>query len=364
MIGEFFVCFGFCTGIDFLWNWCILVKGNPSRFAIVDRNKNVRKRKDINMSTALVGESSTEKKPKAKKSAAPKAPKGVLAMKVAIESAVETAVDSVIPLKPEVIGDSTGLMVQEQAVVKDALNTAVNTVNGESAQTEAKNSGGYSGPLPTFNGQPVFIDRESGGWAFYMNPQAFGADRPGRPRNYLMAEDAFDIAEALGRPLTIEDIKFLVGPDEDQFVCSATKKPFQPFWWVIVTKDLLAQLREGKTLKELDSEEGNLTIVGHFFFRNGQVLAYGGTPYRFKAGEDDSVAWHSPVTIAYKANGHRWPIVRGHAEYLKASRQEKREELNHMSDEIARQIGSDWRPSDNNGHKGNRRRENRHGNRR
>lgn len=315
------------------------------------------------MNTALVGESPTEKKPKARKPAAPKAPKGVSAMKVAIESAVNTAVESVIPLKPEVIGDTNGLVVKEQAVVKDALTAAVNTVNGESATTEAKSNGGYTGPLPTHNGQPVFIDRDSGAWAFYMNPQAFGADRPGRPRNYLMIQDVYDVAEAMGRPLTIEDIKFLVGPDEGEFVCSATKKPFQPFWWVLVNKDLLAQLREGKSLKEIDSD-GGLHIVGHFFFRNNSVLAYGGTPYRFKTGEkDDTLAWHSPVTIAYKANGYRWPMVHGHADHLKASRQEKREELNHMSDEIARQIGSDWRPSENNGHKshkGNRRRENRH----
>lgn len=294
------------------------------------------------MSTALA-EPVSAVKTTTKKVRAPKTPKGNSVAQEVIEAVVTNAVNAVIQMPaPEVPVSQPAVQVNNKVVSESAKSTEVN------------NDGGYSGKLPIYNGQPVFIDRENGVWAFYMNPQAFGF-RHERIRNYLMIQDAFAIAEAMGRPLTIEDLKLLVGPDEEEFLCSATRKMFQPMWWVLVTKDLLAQLREGKTLEELDSEE-KLTIVGHFFFRNGRVLAYSGTPYRWFSGEkEDRVEWHSPVTIAYKANGHRWPLVRGHAEHLKAARQEKRENLVHMGDEIAKQIGSDYRPCDNGRNNGNRR---------
>jgi hypothetical protein len=228
--------------------------------------------------------------------------------------------------------------------------------NGNTDSGEVKDKdGGYSGPLPIHEGRPVFIERGSA-WPFYMTPQAKGHERV---RNYLMIQDAFDLAEAMGRPLTIEDLKTLVGPNGVEYECSITNKAFQPMWWVVVTDSLIAALKEGKTLEELDKND-ELVIAGQFFFRNGKILAYSGTPYRWvKGSQEDTLAWHSPVTMAYKANGRRWPMTHEAAEKLREAKREKKDRLVSMEGEIARQIGATWQPGSN----GNGAKKHRHPNR-
>jgi hypothetical protein len=195
---------------------------------------------------------------------------------------------------------------------------------------------GYEGPLPIYKGRPVVFSRPA--WAFYLNPEAFGF-RAERVRNYLRIQDAFDLAEALKRPLEVEDLEILVQPDGDEVICTQTLKGFRPMAWVLITKTLLSKVKEGETLQDLDIA-GALTRVGHFAVRRGDVLCYGGTPYRWhKDSLEDQMAWHSPVTMAYEVNGHRWLMTSEAACLLVASLADRRQGLVSMKDSIARQLG-------------------------
>jgi len=207
---------------------------------------------------------------------------------------------------------------------------------------EVPKGGGYSGPLPTHEGKPVFVSRDA--WAFYMNPCAYDGVRHERIRNYLMRQDAFAIAEALGRPLTVEDLKILVQLDgHEDVVCHVSGRTFRPMNWTLVIPSMLAKLREGKTLSELE-QEGALTAVGHFIYLKGCVIALGGTPYRWQTGfEKDMLSFHSPITTWWKGNDRRWPSTLGQATRVKEAKQA------HLTArvEIDNKIGdllNEWKP--------------------
>jgi hypothetical protein len=201
---------------------------------------------------------------------------------------------------------------------------------------------GYTGPLPTHEGKPVVINRNA--WAFYLNPQAYGV-RHERIRNYLMIQDALRLAEALGRPLNVEDLKILVQPDGPPCRCSATGREFQPMSWVLITPGLLNKIREGMTLEEIDQNTSVMVRVGHFFCRKGKILTYSGTPYRWHKDFDrDQLSWQSPITKAYKANGDKWPMTFSVVCDLQVSYNDRKKELVSVGETIERQLGN-WRPS-------------------
>lgn len=202
--------------------------------------------------------------------------------------------------------------------------------------------------LPMYNGKPVTIARDV--WSFYMTPDVYGV-RHERIRNYLMVQDTFRLAKAIGKPLTYEDLEILVQLDGDQVLCAGAElegkeKLFQPMKWVVVTKALIAELEKGKSLEKLSSDD-KLLYVGHFFYRGdqkgGKIFAYSGTPFRWKEGYDEDImSKTNPLAIAYHANGNRWPMIRSQAERLQLDDQKRRDGLATMQTGIAAQLGG-WR---------------------
>jgi len=201
---------------------------------------------------------------------------------------------------------------------------------------------GYSGPLPIHEGKPVFVSRDA--WAFYMNPCAYDGVRHERIRNYLMQQDAFAIAEALGRPLTVEDLKILVQLDgHEEVQCHVSGRKFRPMNWTLILPSMLGKLREGKTLSELE-QEGALMAVGHFIYLKGCVIALGGTPYRWQTGfEKDMLSFHSPITTWWKGNDRRWPSTLGQVTRAKEAKQAHLKARTEIDNKIG-DLLNEWKP--------------------
>lgn len=219
------------------------------------------------------------------------------------------------------------------------------SVNPENPVKTVVNDGPvYTGPLPTHEGKPVFIERNA--WAFYMNPCAYGV-RHERIRNYLMQQDAFALAEAMGRPLTVDDLKILVQLDgEGEVECHVSGRRFRPLNWTLILPSVLQKIREGKTLAEME-RDGELLAVGHFIYNKGNIIALGGTPYRWKDGFDkDQLNFASPVTVWWNKAGHRWPNTFGQVSRMNEARIARREERAAVDNKIGSLL-DEWNPGGN-----------------
>ena len=207
-------------------------------------------------------------------------------------------------------------------------------------------SSAYKGPLPIHEGKPVFIERNA--WGFYMNPNAYGV-RHERIRNYLMQQDAFALAEAMGRPLTVEDLKILVQLDgEKEVECYASGRRFRPLNWTLILPVVLEKLREGKTLVELE-QDNELLAVGHFIYNNGNIIALGGSPYHWKEGFDnDQLNFLSPVT-KWRNKTRQWPNTFGQVSRMNDARVARREERTVVDNKIGSLL-DEWNPGANRQH--------------
>lgn len=214
--------------------------------------------------------------------------------------------------------------------------TAVSSQAPEVPVSPEENNG-YTGPLPMFNGKPMVLTREA--WLFYITPQAEGHERI---RNYLRLQDVGKLAEAMRRPLTVEDLKDLVGPDGEEQVCSVSQKEthFQPMWWVLITRALIENLKEGKTLKEVIAAGTGVVYAGQFMFRNGKIWALSGTPYWWRKGEEeDKVDSFRPLGASYYRNNHHWPDTLTAAQELQRSKADRQQGLTHMWEVLEKDLG-------------------------
>jgi hypothetical protein len=90
-----------------------------------------------------------------------------------------------------------------------------------------------------------------GAWGWYNNPMSLGGTRP---RSWLPLAIAYELSQAIGRSLSLEDLQFLVQKDGEPMVCTACGKGFQPVKWVTITQKLVDALKGGKEFRGLNGE--------------------------------------------------------------------------------------------------------------
>lgn len=106
---------------------------------------------------------------------------------------------------------------------------------------------------------------EENAWAWYTNPLSLGGN--GRPRNWLPLKKLADIASAMGRSITLDELQMLIQKDGPTQKCRGCGGDFQPVKIVAVNRWLLDRLKNGGNLLTL---EGLRWIVGSFvLFRGG-----------------------------------------------------------------------------------------------
>ena len=87
---------------------------------------------------------------------------------------------------------------------------------------------------------------------------------------------------ALGGPLDLEELQFLVQKDGDRLVCSGCGQEFQPVRRAVVTERLLNDLRAGRDLLSLEEE---IRWAGSFIVKivrgNPEVIHFCGSMFYF-----------------------------------------------------------------------------------
>lgn len=161
-----------------------------------------------------------------------------------------------------------------------------------------------------------------------------------RPRSIVTLGRMTEVAEALGRSLTVEDFEKFVVLDGDRRNCDLCGTEFQPVKWVILTRDFLAQIRDEGLESALANEK---TVWGGCFMNIGftiKCVCCGTGPYYYgqKPGNGGEFAVMNKFVCLGKAWGSEQNVnpktkkpnpVRDHAgairvqEILKKGLQEK-----------------------------------------
>jgi len=116
--------------------------------------------------------------------------------------------------------------------------TVVGEQVGQVAEAQEKKADGFN-----------TIATEAYGW--YNNPLSLGGIRP---RGVMPLAIAYDIAQAIRRPLTQADLELLVQKDGEPVACDGCGKTFQPVKWATVNGSLLDALKSGAELAKLNGE--------------------------------------------------------------------------------------------------------------
>ncbi len=80
----------------------------------------------------------------------------------------------------------------------------------------------------------------------FNKPGFLGLETPAA-RAYLSMNGLRQLAQALGRQITITELKFLVGSDGEA-VCAVSRMSFQAVWWVIIDQSLISWVRANHKL--------------------------------------------------------------------------------------------------------------------
>lgn len=147
-------------------------------------------------------------------------------------------------------------------------------------------------------------------------------------RHFIPIDEIFDIAAALERQLTVEDLNILVCPDGDKQKCVITGRDFQPMRWVFVTNKFLDAVKARKVIVT----EG--AVYGGCFFpspnrKEVEFIAIAGVPTFWTGKGRDSetrFAYWSPLVKAREANGGRSGLTLARCSAVIAERDQRQQE--------------------------------------
>lgn len=118
----------------------------------------------------------------------------------------------------------------------------------------AKSSTATEVPPPPFSREtaPHAVTAEARKWL--SNERAiYGAGYA--PILWVSAPKLWDLAETLGRELTLDEVKFLVQADGDMEQCFIGKAPFQPIRYLVITRVTLDLLKKAGAFEKIPKEK-------------------------------------------------------------------------------------------------------------
>lgn len=149
-------------------------------------------------------------------------------------------------------------------------------------------------------------------------------------RHFVPLPAAQDIAKALGRQITLEELNLLVGLDGDPAECSITKRKFQPVWWVLITTRLLDTVASAKELSDEVLHSCRAIVVGQYFPHpdrdKAENFIVSGVPYYWRKDMDNDFAYWSDLWKIHQINEMRWGDEYAVSKRILAQRQAQNEE--------------------------------------
>lgn len=143
------------------------------------------------------------------------------------------------------------------------------------------------------------------------------------PILYIGEKVSEGVAKILGRSMTLEEAKYLVGPDGDPVTCSSEGIEFQPIRYLpFVPRSLDTQIKEGRRLTEIDLPFGGAFYVN----RNNEITGFSGTVYHYVA-KRQRYEWNSnsPLVMVAEELGRQrgqidWGVTYEHAIKIQTAR--------------------------------------------
>jgi hypothetical protein len=112
---------------------------------------------------------------------------------------------------------------------------------------------------------------------------------------------------ALGRQITVEDLRLFIGLELTTATCKISGQNFQPVWWAIITQQLIDCAARDKKI-----DNGLIVKVGCFYMTRNtgsdEILVFSGYPYSWGYGHQDKPAEDNPLIIGYTTNKERWGL--------------------------------------------------------
>lgn len=162
-------------------------------------------------------------------------------------------------------------------------------------------------------------------------------------RHYINLPAIKDLAQALERQVTVEEMNLLIGLDGEPVTCKVTERKFQPVWWVLLTDELLRSIKFAKGVSEDSLRSGRAMKVGMFFpnpdITVEEVYPVAGVPFFWTKTEEAKRAFWSPLCKMWEVNRKQYGDTREVADgviegrkNLKAEKAKVNQGMNRMAE--------------------------------
>lgn len=169
-------------------------------------------------------------------------------------------------------------------------------------------------------------------------------------RHYIPLNAIKDLASALERQVTVEDMNLLIGLDGEPVTCKVSERTFQPVWWVLLTDELLHAFEAANGVTEDSLRRGRAMTVGMFFpnpdITVEEVYPVSGVPFFWTKSEESKRAFWSPFCKMWEINRKNYGDTRIAAEGIIEGRKNLKAEKAKVSQGMNRMAEIFMKPGD------------------
>lgn len=159
-------------------------------------------------------------------------------------------------------------------------------------------------------------------------------------RHYIPLGAVKDLAAALERQVTVDEMNLLIGFDGESVTCKVSERQFQPVWWVLLTDTLLRAIKVAKGVTEESLRAGRAMTAGMFFpdpaISSEEVYPVSGVPFFWTKSEESKRAFWSPFCKMWEINRKNYGDTRSVAEAIIADRKSRKAEQAKVRDGLNR----------------------------